>query len=242
MSYSETMTIRTRDCDCHGHWKPSAIMEALQEVAIGHCESIGVGRAATDAQGVVWVLSRCRVELARTPAWGETLRVETFALPVRHLFFPRGHVVYDAEGNAVAGSLGLWLLLDTRTRRATDNAFVRAHLPHEDREAPAGTPGAVRTMGGEAVCSEILPQFSEFDLNVHVNNARYLDWCWNALGFEGLEGREIAEFTVNYDREVRPGQRVEASLTCDGDRFAFCGSEGGQRCFAVGGMLRKSPD
>ena len=39
-----------------------------------------------------------------------------------------------------------------------------------------------------------------FDLNGHVNNAKYMDWCWNALGVEALTGRCIAVFDVEYDR------------------------------------------
>ena len=55
MSYTENITIRTRDCDMAGRWKPSSILEAMQEAAIAHCDSIALGRSVTDSLGIAWM-------------------------------------------------------------------------------------------------------------------------------------------------------------------------------------------
>ena len=117
MSYTEIIKLKTRDCDLFGRWKPSAIMEVMQDTGIAHCESVGLGRDVTDRLGVVWVLSRCRVELSRLPVSGERLNIETFALPQKHLFFPRAHLFMDADGQRLGGAQGWWLLMDVNTRR-----------------------------------------------------------------------------------------------------------------------------
>ena len=192
----------------------------------------------TDGLGVVWVLSRIRVELSRQPVCGEAVTLETYAMPMRHLFFPRVHVFRDAEGREIGGAQGLWVLMDIHTRRIVANPFVARQLPFEDRPSPADVPTTVRPLCDAAEAASLLPGITEFDLNGHVNNARYMDWCWNALGFDALRDREIAAFDVNYDREILPGEPVDAALYSQGDDFAYVARANGARCFAASGTLR----
>jgi len=42
---------------------------------------------------------------------------------------------------------------------------------------------------------------------------------------------------VNYDAEILPGTEIRTEMTCEGDKFAFFGYEGGKRHFSVGGKL-----
>ncbi|MBR3503544.1 MAG: hypothetical protein IKO07_04755 [Clostridia bacterium] len=239
MSYSENILIRTRDCDMYGRWKPSAILETMQETATAHCAGAGLGRAVTDGLGVVWVVSRCRVEMARPFRLNETCAVETFALPGKHMFFPRGHVFRDAAGEVAGGALSLWLLLDVAARRAVRQPFVLEKLPVEAREAPAAQPRTVRPAGEELAAATFTPPFTDFDVNGHVNNTKYMDWFWNALGAERLEGREIAAFDINYDSEILPGEVIETALyRTDENAFAFCGGAGEKRRFGISAQLR----
>ena len=242
MSYSETNIIRTRDCDMYGRWKPSAMLEAMQEVAISHCDNVGLGRDVTDGLGVVWVLSRCRVELNRLPAIGESYTLKTCALPTKHLFFPRAHVFYDAAGEVIGGAHGLWLLMDIATRRIVKNAFVSAKLPIEDADPGVKGPETVRPLQTPPTVSHVTPQFTEFDVNGHANNTKYMDWCWNALGFDALKDREIAWFDVNYDHEILPGEEVRTELCRDEDALTFCGYAGDKRCFGISAGLRRSEE
>lgn len=239
MAYSETIIIRTCDCDMNGHWKPSAMLEAMQEVATSHCNGIGLGRDVTFPLGVVWVLSRCRVEFSRLPRIGEACAVETWAMPARHLFFPRAHAFRDAEGNVIGESCALWMLMDIKSRRAVAEPFVTEHMAVESRATSVKLSGAVRHVGGGIVSRELTPQYTDFDLNGHVNNTRYLDWCLNALGAEALAGRAIAAFDVAYDREVLPGEIIRTEMARDANAFSFFGYTGeNARCFGVRGELR----
>lgn len=237
MSYIETHLIRTCECDMYGRWKPSSMFEAMQEVAIAHCEAAGLGRNVTDGLGVAWVISRCRVELSRQPVSGEEISIETYAMPTRHLFFPRCYVLRDASGNTVCGAYGLWVLLDLHTRKIVANPFVSQTLPLEDREMAAKVPATVQPLNDAPVKGELTPQFTEFDLNGHVNNAKYLDWCWNALGFDALRDRQLSSLDINYEREALRGEVIRTELCMDGDAFSFCGHAGDKRCFGVSGQL-----
>ena len=237
-SYMEKMVLRACNCDMGGLWRPGAVLETMQESAGGDCDRLELGRPVLDAMGIAWVASRYRVELRRAPRIREEICVETFAMAPRHLFYPRMFVFRDAAGEVVGGAYSLWLLMDVNTRRAVrgGEAFVR--LPQNaDAVPPVAAPGTVRPLEAQAEVHDFTPSYCDFDLNGHVNNTRYLDWCCNALGVEALRDRYIAAFDINYDSEVLPGARLRTELAREGDRFTFCGYEGEKRCFAIGGEL-----
>ena len=47
----------------------------------------------------------------------------------------------------------------------------------------------------------------------------------------------LSRFALNYNQEVRPGQRISIDLHRDGNAFSFSGFLEGKRCFDVGGDL-----
>ena len=237
-NYIEMMTLRTCDCDLYGDWRPGAILEAMQETATAHCAQLGLDRAATDALGVAWVLSRSHVALERVPRLGETISVETYPLAPKHLFYPRVNVFRDASGREIGAAGSLWVLMDVDARRMTDSAEVKAHLPENaGRGAWPRVSAALRPLAAEPVRGDFAPPYSDFDVNGHANNTRYLDWCCSALGFGAMAEGRLADFEVSYDAEVRPGAALRTELARDGARFTYCGFDGGRRCFCVAGTL-----
>ena len=43
-TYDETFTLRPRDCDLNEKWRPSAILETMQDAAGAHSILLGCGR------------------------------------------------------------------------------------------------------------------------------------------------------------------------------------------------------
>ena len=238
-SYTETFALRTGMCDMQGAWKPGAILESMQETATAHCNHLGLPRAVTDGLGIAWVLSRSRVVLHRAPRLGETVSVETWPLPPKHLFYPSINAFRDAEGNEIGAASSLWLLMDVSTRREVNSEAVLARLP-ENADMPAGIPlGAARPLAGAAEVSTFLPPYADFDLNGHVNNTKYLDWTCSALGHGTIAENRVAEFSIGYEREIRPDEAIRTELIRQGERFSFCGFAEDKRCFCVSGILER---
>lgn len=236
-SYTETFPLRTSMCDMSGQWRPSAVLEAMQETATQHCRQLGLPREFTDDLGIAWILSRSRVALYRAPRLNEVISVETWPLPPRHQFFPRINAFRDADGNVIGEATSLWLLMDLATRRIVTSEAVLARLP-DNADMPAGIPlGVARALAGEAAESAFMPPYADFDLNGHVNNTKYLDWTVNALGHAVMGDRRLAEFTIGYEREIRPDEAIRTQLVRNGDAFSFCGFAGDTRAFCVAGRL-----
>ena len=88
-TYQEELLLRTCNCDFTGRWRPSGILEAMQEAGAAHAELLGIGRNALLNMDLAWIVVRGRVEMDRYPCIGERIEVETFPLTARRGLFPR---------------------------------------------------------------------------------------------------------------------------------------------------------
>lgn len=236
--YIETIRLSPTYCDMYYMWKPSAILETMQETAGWHSTSLGLDPGTMDSWGIAWVVTRLKVEFSRVPVSGETVTVETWPLPSRHMFFPRSHVFTDAQGNEVGRAHSLWAIIDLSTRRIIKSEQVVAHMPDTADLQPAlGMPATVRALPGDPVIGTVQPRFTDLDANVHVNNTKYLDWCANALDMEIMREKYITAFDVNYDAEICYGTTIRTELNVEGDAFSFLGFSDEKRHFGVSGKL-----
>ena len=236
--YKEETLLRTCHCDFTGQWRPSAILETMQEVAGTHSELIGVGRNALIEQNLVWVLTRVEVVMNRYPQVADTVSVETFPMPVRRWFFPRYFVFRDDQGQELGRAGSLWVLLNLSTRRMAPPDSILSLMPdNSDLVAPLGLPGPVTEVSGAVSTECRIPVYTDLDVNLHVNNTKYMDWCCNALGIERMKANALRRFCLNYDVEVLPGQEIHTELRTLGDHFSYCGFHEGQRSFDIGGEL-----
>ncbi len=239
-TYSQTFRIASYQADVSARIKPSAILEIMQEMAGAHAELIGVGRSALLPRNLAWVLTRVEVRMDRYPLSGEDVTVETFPMPNRRVFFPRYFIFRDAQGNQIGCAGTMWVVLDITTRKMANAAEIAPLLPdNSDLTAPMGMPATVEEIDSDAEEAVRIPVYTDLDMNGHVNNTRYLDWCCNALGIDAMRSSEIRQFAVNYNQEILPGQEVRTVLHRDGDAFSFSGFEVDKRHFDVGGTLTR---
>lgn len=237
-AYQEDFRIYSYQTDVMNQWRPSAILEVMQEMAGAHAEVLGIGRNALMNRNLAWVLTRVEVEMDRYPVSHEMVTVETFPMPVRRWFFPRYYVMRDAAGHEIGRAGSLWVLLDFTSRRMSKPDDVARFLPdNSDMIAPLGLPAPVTEVSGTLETATRLPVYTDLDCNQHVNNTRYMDWCCNALGVETMKTHCLSHFMLNFDAEIRPGQEITTELRRLGNDFSFCGFHDGKRHFDVGGTL-----
>ena len=149
-TYCEKTLLLSRDCDLGGLWRPSAILTAMQETAGMHSHILGCGRETLVQKGVVWVLTRCEVQMEKEARMGSRLSIETFPMPLRRWFFPRYFVFRDDAGAQVGAAGTLWVLFDLEKRCMVAPGDVAGAIPdNSDLTPPLGVPGPVPRLTGE---------------------------------------------------------------------------------------------
>lgn len=236
--YETEQFIRTRDADVNGHWRPSAILETMQEAAGTHSAILGCGRDVLIRQNMVWILSRVELQMDRYPSIGETIRVATMPMPLRRFFFPRYYIFTDEQGKEIGRGGSLWLLLDINTRRMMPPGDVASLLPdNSDLKAPLGMPPTVELLEGEETVLPCHPVYTDLDVNGHVNNTKYADWLCNALGFDTMKAYTPKSIVLNYNAEVLPEHELSLHLVRNEERFRLTGYHGEKAAFDIGGEL-----
>ena len=236
--YKEELTLRMAECDVAGQWRPGAILTTLQEVGAAHAELLGLGRQSLITRNHAWIIARTEYRLDRCPNMSERISVETFPTQTRRWFFPRYFILRDDRGERIGCAGTLWAVLDLTTRKmVAPEDYARLLPDNRDLPAPLGLPCAVTEVGAAAETAERLPTYSDLDANGHVNNTRYADWCCDALGIDTMRGSYLQHLVINYNQEVRPGDRITTRLgRCDND-FSYTGFSGDTRRFDIGGTL-----
>jgi acyl-ACP thioesterase len=239
-TYDETFRLRPRDCDLNEKWRPSAILETMQDAAGAHSKLLGCGRDELVKQDIVWVLSRLELHMDRYPAVGEQITVHTFPTPTRICFFPRYYIFTDAHGEMIGKAGSLWLLLDVNTRRMLPPGEVGKLIPdNKNLSVPMNLPATVGSLQGEEFVSEYRPVYTDLDVNGHVNNTRYADWLCNSLGIDLMKEYEPEHIILNYNHEVLPGHVITLRRIMKDDEYRLSGKVNDSIAFEIGGTLRR---
>ncbi len=206
--YRKEFTVTPAQADCFGRLKPSGVLYFAQEAAGGHCKLLGVDWDTLMQRQLFWAVLRYRAEITRLPRVGEIITVETWPMPTTRTAFPRSTTAYDAQGNELFRTIGLWVLMDGQRRTMV--------LPGKSGVALEGTcqgnelavPGSLVPFVGENVRRRVV-QYSELDRNAHMNNTRYLDWLDDLLPAAFHKQRPVKAFTVCYLDEATEGEQID---------------------------------
>ena len=238
--FSETFMFRPMQGDRYLNWKPGAIMVSMQEMAGTHSALLGLDRDTQVARfGAVWVLTRNELEIFQMPKVGQMVVATTYPGPPRRGLYPRYHHFKLEDGTPLARGIGGWVLADIESRRMVDVPAVAALMP-DTKELPrwASFPQSVDMLGeGEERVQSRELQYTDFDMNHHVNNTRCADWVQDLLGDEVLGKRAITSFVTAYRQEILPGGPVTLRLRLKGDRFSMKGEREGAVLLEASGTL-----
>jgi acyl-ACP thioesterase len=56
--------------------------------------------------------------------------------------------------------------------------------------------------------------YSDVDMNAHANNAMYMHWAMNAVGYELTENHVVKSWTINFNNEIKPQEEVGLYRAC----------------------------
>lgn len=241
-TFTETFTVRATDCDPYRRMRLDALFVAMQEGGERHALMLGAGHEAMMNRGLFFALARIHVSTFRAPYCGETIVHTTWPGSANRFFCPRYHVFSLSDGTPLAAAGALWVMLDTKQRRIVSPMKCDLGFPdNSDLPAPVDLPNRMPALRGDTpqILSRI-PQYSDFDINGHVNNTKYIAWLCDALGLETFDGAYIGDLVAGYEKEIRGTDPLNLTLSRQDEAFSFqISSAAGGKHFVAGGSLRK---
>ena len=208
LMYTQEFHILGSSVDRYGRLKPSMLLYYIQEVAGIHGSALGASFEALAARNLFWAIIRQKVQITRLPMAGETIRLETWAMPATRTYYPRSTVAYDADGKEIFRAIGMWVLMDVNTRAMVlpgkSDVTVEGLITGTELKAPGSlAPKSLLNAATRHVA------YTDLDRNGHMNNTRCLEWINDLLPSRFHKDHIPAEFTVCYHGEAREGDELQ---------------------------------
>jgi acyl-ACP thioesterase len=236
--YIQDITIPCYDTDASWRLKPASFMNYAQEAAGNHAVYLGFGYDDLIATNTAWILSRVHVVFPDTPKWKDKITLTTWHKGQERLFFLRDFILTDQEGKERVKATTSWLILNLETRRMVRDSGISEDGECKENvlETPADKVVMPKDIEAEHVMDHVVA-YSDVDMNAHTNNAMYMQWAMDAVDYDIASTRPVKEFTINFNHETKPGDKVEIYKARieegDGRRVYVEGKVGGLSAFTV---------
>ena len=231
--FEKEFYLRTSDFDCRMDLAPAAIFDLFQDVAGEHARLLGIGRDVMLVSNLIWVIVKQRYRILKTPKQFDRVRVRTWPLPPRRSIFQREYRITAEDGTPLVIGSSEWVVIHSERRRLMPvgdvyplkDGFLEEHS--FDDAFPR-----LSDFAGEGDGRTLVPQFSELDMNGHVNNIKYANYIMDTL--TPCENERISEMCIEYHREVQAAHPLTIHTKRAGDTVDIKGvDDGGARMFTA---------
>ena len=236
--FVEKHRITCYETDAAWRLKPASFMNLAQEAAGSHAVYLGFGYDDLIKNNTAWILSRVHVEFPDVPLWRQEITLTTWHKGLNRLFFLRDFILTDSEGRERVKATTSWLVMNLETRRLVrDPGLVEEGTTCTENviETPADKVQMPKDIEAEHVMDHVV-SYSDIDTNGHTNNAMYMQWAMDAVGYDTASSAPVKWFTINFNNETKVGDYVALYRSCRqaedgmhvfvegkvGDTSAFC--------------------
>lgn len=222
--------IQTPMCDMYGRLALPQLFLLMQELP-GKQQLERERNALLQSKGVFWALSRTRCAVSRPMERGESVLFRTWPGQPKRYVFSRYYEFEDERGEVVAKASSLWMLVSLNTREIAMPKDIGVVVPDCDRVPSISDPGKLAMDFSFERVMERKALYSDFDVNGHVNNSRYVSWICDLFPVDTYERRFISGIQVNFIHEIGQGSAAGLYLGREGDRFGVRGMKDGDTAY-----------
>lgn len=211
----------------------SSLIGDLQEAAERSSNSLGYGTDFLKENQICWIILKMRLHFTELPSWHDTFRIRTWATELDKIYYGRDFEIYSRDNRLIGQATSSWILADWNTHRPVI-ASKRPELPppgiQDSRlvfgeNCPKLKFPARFEVAGETEKPVIIKyaDYTELDRNRHVNNSRYTAWAYDALFKNGYDVSLVEDLVINYNSEVKAGEKVELFICKNDDKISVFG-------------------
>ncbi len=220
------MPVMMGECGPDGRLRSHIWFDYLQHLAAHHAEKLGFGMSAIRENGLLWILSRIRLHIDRSPKYDDILRIETYHNGMEKIFAKRQFVLSSAlTGQRFGYASSFWLCLKLPNLRPCSPSAVLdfsedTNLDQQDF-FPVLDKLQVLENGSDPVTHRI--SSTHIDLNNHLNNSFYCEYTLDWISRKTGKLIRLEEIQINYNRAMKLGEDLILTGTLNGNQFAVEG-------------------
>lgn len=216
-----SFTVEPFHCDFQHQLFLGHLGNHLLNAADYHSDERGYGISYLNKQQRTWVLSRFAMELAEMPKAYDKIVVETWVDKVMRYFTSRNFAITSEQGKVYGYGRSIWAMIDTQTRQPVDIMQVGKGIimdyVEDQKQCPIAAPLRVKTNPLALPKHSFRAQYSDVDINGHVNSVKYIDHILDLWDTEWYSQHRVERFDIAYIAESHCGDQLSLSLAEEGD-------------------------
>jgi len=196
----------------------------IQESAIYHSESVGLGSIRIRKGGFAWFLNKIGVEIHRYPEYKEEIEVVTWFRKAKRFKSYRDYEIYSGK-EKIAEASSIWIYFDIHSNRIStipDELCDTYTLEKDFKAGPDLDKWNVDPKFDTDKDVTVCTRFSDYDPNNHVNSAIYLDYVETLISRLSDKNPRAKSVSIQYKKEIdRNIESVKAGCKKIGNRYLF---------------------
>lgn len=225
-SFNRVSTFRFGDCDPTKRATLYAVMNLLSEIACDDFEGRGLGHAVLSKRSQAMLVSRLALHVARMPVYGEKVTASTWERLIKGPFFYREYEIKKENAQVLVSGSSLWMLVDTTSKEILrPEKLTGGNRQQNERKSDCQECRKIKKQDDLTLLGERPVYWSDLDANGHVTNSVYGRIATDFLP-EEYRGREITDFSINFNMEIHPDETLQIFGTPTENGFFEQGATG----------------
>ena len=205
LTFEHVYSVRSYEPRMDGRVSIASVCNHLQDIASRHADSLGFGFEGLQQSGHFWVLARLHLMMDRLPGYGEQSRILTWPSGNERLVALRDFLIHDGHGQ-VGRATSSWVTVNAETHRPDrpDTVLNRRFIPEREHALTFPSKAVTRLKDGEHTAA-ITARRADMDINGHVNNVKYVEFCLEAVPETWTAGNRCLGLDIQFRAESFAG-------------------------------------
>ncbi len=204
--------IKYCDVDFKDEMKVSTALSYMEEVACSSADELGFGYAYVKPRNYAFMVTNICCDFRFPVPLGEMVTVKTWPTPPTHVVFGREYQFLSPNGDIYVNATSRWCLIDMSTGKLLPSKTVdnQDYTTYNTAKVVEDVKWKIPTFPREdgELKFTITIANSEYDHNMHVNNTRYADYCFNCFSVSELAQKKLKRFSISYVKQCKEGETL----------------------------------
>ena len=222
MIYNDSYTVTTYQVDINGRVTVPVICSMMQETASRYCFENKISLEHLNPKNLTWMIIKQYVEFESYPGWLDRINVSTWPRSLKGLKALRDYSVTDEEGGLIARSSTNWVMLNTETKRPVKLGDEVSHLVTVDKAVFNNDVKIQVDLPDTEYDKKMFHvRYSDLDINGHVNNIKYIEWCLDSVSSDFQKSHTVKNLSIEFMQETYADDEVKVRTAFAGCRSFF---------------------
>lgn len=207
--YQEKFKIKYCDTDFKDELKTSVAFSIMEEVAGASAEELGFGYQYLKPKGFAFMVTNICCQFIKPIILGQEIYAKTWPLQPSHVIFGREYRFVNDVGEVLLNASSRWCLVDMQTGKLLQSKVIdnQDYSTYNTARVLENVQWKIPLFPKEEGVMKftITIANSEYDHNMHVNNTKYADYCFNCFTISELTDKKLKKFSMSYIKQCKEG-------------------------------------